>query len=74
MKKELSKQEENLTLGVLAIICIVVIAQLTLIAKIFKLVSRGNKALKIYINKNKYYEKFNNNDFKVENSNEDIPF
>lgn len=71
MKKALSKQEEKLTLGVLAIVCVAVIAQLTLMAKILKLVSRGNKALKIYIDKNKYFEKLNKNSFKDD---EDIPF
>lgn len=74
MKKALSKQEEKLTLGVLAIVCIAVIAQMSLMAKIFKLVSRGNKALKIYIDKNKYFEKFSNDDFEQEYNDKDIPF
>lgn len=62
MKKDILNKEQSLTSGALILAIVAIIAQLAVLAKILKLISRGNKALKIYINKNEYYNKLNKAD------------
>ncbi|MEG1994552.1 MAG: hypothetical protein RR048_06535 [Oscillospiraceae bacterium] len=77
MKNLLLKKEEKVTLGIFSMVVVLVIAEITLVINLFKLVSRGNKALKIYINKNKYFENLIGNKSCHEDEygeDEDIPF